>query len=422
MNDKGDNFMTKCYTFYSYKGGSGRSTTSVNTVKHLIDELKANKDRPILVVDSDLESAGLTYFFKCEKKFTNRVPYPLHTTYIFSAASSALEGDNGDLLFGVEDPDARSLVSDQRAIREMLTSNYGSDYDIDATLNGLDLLNCEMVNLKRIIECSSKSTVTKQQKKISETYSLPTLLNRLYSVETDFSLSSNEKSEKKRKVTRDFLPATSFVDISDYFGVEEGTVKFLGADVHYEEAQLLKIDTTVEVIDELRELCDSHGYAAIVFDSGAGVQSSADALQRASHVLVYCMRPTQQFRKGTITQLANYSEALKDTLNLNKVNGDVTEDSKIVILLPTAVPLSARNDKWLDDAFSNINFIVNINSDIVDGSFCTKDTCLNEVELFKWEEKILLSEKGTDDAIDEDRAFNVYKNLAKKLVEFTDTP
>jgi hypothetical protein len=134
------------------------------------------------------------------------------------------------------------------------------------------------------------------------------------------------------------------------------------------------------------------------------------------------MRPTQQFRKGTITQLANYSEALKDTLNLNKVNGDVTEDSKIVILLPTAVPLSARNDKWLDDAFSNINFIVNINSDIVDGSFCTKDTCLNEVELFKWEEKILLSEKGTDDAIDEDRAFNVYKNLAKKLVEFTDTP
>ena len=144
--------MTKCYTFYSYKGGSGRSTTSINTVKHLIDELGACKDHPILLVDSDLESAGLTYFFECEKKFTGRMPFPLHTTHLFSAASSALKGDNGDRLFGTEDPDARSPVAKQRYIYETLANKYDRAL-VDSALEGLELLTCEITNLKRIVEC-----------------------------------------------------------------------------------------------------------------------------------------------------------------------------------------------------------------------------------------------------------------------------
>ena len=50
--------MTACYTFYSYKGGSGRTTTLLNTTKHLIDKMGASPQKPILLVDSDLESAG----------------------------------------------------------------------------------------------------------------------------------------------------------------------------------------------------------------------------------------------------------------------------------------------------------------------------------------------------------------------------
>lgn len=401
--------MTKCYTFYSYKGGSGRSTTSINTVKHLIDELGACKDHPILLVDSDLESAGLTYFFECEKKFTGRMPFPLHTTHLFSAASSALKGDNGDRLFGTEDPDARSPVAKQRYIYETLANKYDRAL-VDSALEGLELLACEITNLKRIVECCVTGSTVSQHEKISKDYPISNLLNKL---------SKTKDAEEKRRIARNFLPAVGFVDISERFGAKEGTVKFLGADVHYEDSQLLKSDSAVEVIDELRLLCDEHGYAAIVFDSGAGVQSSADALQRASHVLVYCMRPTKQFRDGTLTQLKNYGQILQSTQKMNLENGDVKEKSKIVILLPTAVPLSAKHAKWAEDAFASIKNMANIYKDIVDGSFCTKDTCLNEVELFKWEEKILLSESGDPDTADEDRAYRTYQRLAQKMVEFT---
>ena len=409
--------MTKCYTFYSYKGGSGRSTTSINTVKHLIDELGAGKDRPILLVDSDLESAGLTYFFECEKKFTGRMPFPLHTTYLFSAASSALQGDNGDRLFNMEDPDSRSLVAKQRYIYETLVGEFGQEKTDDA-LNGLELLSCEIANLKRILECHVKGSTLKMHEKIDKDYPIVSLLNKLSIVEKS-ALSAQEKKEEKRRVARDFLPAVGFVDVSKHFGAENGTVKFLGADVQYEESQLLKSDSAVLVIEELRLLCDEHGYAAIVFDSGAGVQSSADILQRASHVLVYCMRPTHQFRSGTRTQLKNYSDILEKTQKTNMENGDVKEGSKIVILFPTAVPLSAKNAEWADTAFDSISNMANIYKDIADSSFCTKDTCLNEVEVFKWKEKILLSEVGTPEAADEDRAFRIYRKLAKKMVEFT---
>ena len=61
--------MVQCYTFYSYKGGSGRSTTLLNTVKCLIKDLDADPEHPILVVDADLESAGLTYYFGFQDKF-----------------------------------------------------------------------------------------------------------------------------------------------------------------------------------------------------------------------------------------------------------------------------------------------------------------------------------------------------------------
>ena len=56
--------MTKCYTFYSYKGGSGRSTTAVNTVGHLIDVLGADSSHPILIVDADLESRKKDFNWK----------------------------------------------------------------------------------------------------------------------------------------------------------------------------------------------------------------------------------------------------------------------------------------------------------------------------------------------------------------------
>lgn len=53
--------MAKQITFHSYKGGSGRSSTTLNTIPYLAEALGADASHPILLLDLDIDSAGLTY-------------------------------------------------------------------------------------------------------------------------------------------------------------------------------------------------------------------------------------------------------------------------------------------------------------------------------------------------------------------------
>lgn len=56
-------------TFYSYKGGSCRSVTAFNVLPFLVDTLQATSSEPILVVDMDLDSAGITALLNEEEHF-----------------------------------------------------------------------------------------------------------------------------------------------------------------------------------------------------------------------------------------------------------------------------------------------------------------------------------------------------------------
>jgi cellulose biosynthesis protein BcsQ len=56
-------------TFFSYKGGAGRSSTALNTLPYLVDVLGADKNSPILLLDMDLDSAGMTYLLGLDKHF-----------------------------------------------------------------------------------------------------------------------------------------------------------------------------------------------------------------------------------------------------------------------------------------------------------------------------------------------------------------
>lgn len=53
--------------FFSYKGGSGRSSLIYNTLPFLARELDATPERPIVVFDMDIDSMGLTYLFDPER-------------------------------------------------------------------------------------------------------------------------------------------------------------------------------------------------------------------------------------------------------------------------------------------------------------------------------------------------------------------
>ena len=61
---------------FSYKGGAGRSTLAMNIVPYLADALNATEERPLVLVDMDVDSCGITYFLnlhsfvtEAEKRF-----------------------------------------------------------------------------------------------------------------------------------------------------------------------------------------------------------------------------------------------------------------------------------------------------------------------------------------------------------------
>ena len=48
-------------SFFSYKGGAGRTTLAYNTVPYLIKELKPTPQNPIIIVDLDIDSKGMSF-------------------------------------------------------------------------------------------------------------------------------------------------------------------------------------------------------------------------------------------------------------------------------------------------------------------------------------------------------------------------
>ena len=53
---------TKVISYFSYKGGAGRSTLAYNTVPLLVNEhIKPTKESPVVIVDLDIDSCGLSY-------------------------------------------------------------------------------------------------------------------------------------------------------------------------------------------------------------------------------------------------------------------------------------------------------------------------------------------------------------------------
>lgn len=56
-------------SFFSYKGGSGRTTTLFNTLPFLAEKLHANAEHPIVIFDMDYRSAGITILLSNGKTF-----------------------------------------------------------------------------------------------------------------------------------------------------------------------------------------------------------------------------------------------------------------------------------------------------------------------------------------------------------------
>ena len=61
--------MAECkfISCFSYKGGAGRSTLAINVVPYLVEKLGATEDHPLVLIDMDVDSCGITYLFNLHK-------------------------------------------------------------------------------------------------------------------------------------------------------------------------------------------------------------------------------------------------------------------------------------------------------------------------------------------------------------------
>lgn len=63
---------TKVISFFSYKGGAGRSTLAYNIIPILAAEhFHPTKNSPIIIVDMDLDSCGMSYLLEVENDITD---------------------------------------------------------------------------------------------------------------------------------------------------------------------------------------------------------------------------------------------------------------------------------------------------------------------------------------------------------------
>lgn len=58
----------KIISCFSYKGGAGRSTLAYNVIPFLADALGASAEHPLVLVDMDIDSCGLTFLYNLADK------------------------------------------------------------------------------------------------------------------------------------------------------------------------------------------------------------------------------------------------------------------------------------------------------------------------------------------------------------------
>ena len=205
-----------------------------------------------------------------------------------------------------------------------------------------------------------------------------------------------------------------FVPVGNLLGLScNEAVMFLGVDDSSERLDKSKHSGIMEeVMHKLCSFASNYNVRAIVMDSAAGDQFSAKLAVDISDKIVFCMRPTHQFRIGTFNYLKKLSA------KYGKAGGD-----KTIILLPTVVPQDAEIEgksqlqASVDDIKERIDAIPNLD---INNSFVQKERFgINEVTRFKWKEGVLykISKEG-ELKPDEKAGYEAYKALAKTICEW----
>ena len=208
----------KTLSCFSYKGGAGRSTLAMNVTPYLAKKLGASPERPLILVDMDIDSCGLTFLFNLQD-----------SKDIDEFSTQRLFGFNGS----IPGMDAKDEITDHIFFRHLCP------------------------------------------------------IGRYYNM------------EDKAVLCIPALPGGMLGDVrSNYDGVSNALKDFL-------------------------DLCDDYDCSGILFDSAVGNQLTAQWSNRNSDTILCCMRPTQQFREGTLRFFESFDRFYRN---------------KEIIVIPNVVP------------------------------------------------------------------------------------
>ena len=236
----------KVISFNSYKGGACRTTTCYNTLPYLAEQLHATSQQPIIVVDSDLDSMGLTSIFHATEKKAGRgekLPYSakhlfvddaeninsnMYTTrftdvredeyfqYFEKVGNKLGLEDNGSVLFLGVDENERTITDDDYAEKETFFESSPAGRLIYA----LNRMQDETKKPKAIIfDCASGVQLTTLAVFMLIDYSVmcmrPSLQFRIGTRDYLYRMLPGQiKSARKRKERKVILVPTSVAGIA----------------------------------------------------------------------------------------------------------------------------------------------------------------------------------------------------------------
>lgn len=304
----------KRISYFSYKGGAGRSSLAYNTIPYLAKQLNATPKNPIVIMDLDLDSAGLTFLLK---------------------KNGAKIGDY--------------------SIQQALATSVSSALYTPALFE------------------ISKHPIFKQCVPVGSCFGLDNASN-------DSIL---------------FIPA------------EPGRPINKESNNNYDAGGLIK-----ERFKSLITFCEKYECAAVLFDTPAGDQLTANWALEFSNVIATCLRITYQFRSGTVNF---FKRILPKYCN------------KKFVLVPNAVPTEDISVDGIKVNYDNIKKLIVDNFSELDLNGNQMDFTMvgsgqdffgvNEIKRFKIQEDILFKIKEEFLSADEIKAINAYKMVVDRLLE-----
>ena len=292
----------KTITCFSYKGGAGRSTLTVNIIPFIVKKLKPTPEHPIIIVDMDIDSCGLTYLFDIADD-----------SNIKTHCVQSFFGDSGKI-----PQDDEEVLTDHRAFKYLCP--VGKYFDFE----------------DRAILC---------------------------------------------------LPARPGVSLgfgSSYDGKGDKFVEF-------------------------KTLCNDYGVSCLIFDSSVGDQLTARwSISNADNVIC-CLRPTKQFRDGTIRFFRDFEEK---------------QEGKNILVVPNVVPSDVLDIPNRDgtvqhfpdhakeailkgfNAFKNNKYNLNIVNGEIFG--------VPKIDRFMWQEGVLAIQNDPNNPYERD-ALKQYQNIVEEV-------